>query len=100
MSQRTSLLRALTALVVRRAYAVLALCLLTLVLAIFGSRGLADRLALARWEVPGSESSRASAIVHERFASGSPNLVLMVSAKSGTVDDEDISAAGLALGRE
>ncbi|MDF2693193.1 MAG: drug exporter of the superfamily-like protein [Labilithrix sp.] len=100
MPQRTSFLRALAAIVIRRAHVVLMLCLLALVLAIFGSRGLADRLALARWEVPGSESSRASAIVHERFASGSPNVVVMVSAKTGTVDDEDITTAGLEIGRE
>jgi putative drug exporter of the RND superfamily len=95
-----SILHVLARRVVQHSRSALVLCLLALILAALGSRGLADRLALARWEVPGSESSRASAIVHDQFGSGSPNVVLLVTAKIGTVDDEEISAVGLGIVRD
>ncbi|MBL7499912.1 MMPL family transporter [Frankia sp. CNm7] len=48
---------------------------------------------------PKSDSSRAADIVEDRFG-GAPNLVLLVTARSGTVDDPAVTAAGRSLAAE
>ncbi|WP_275001658.1 MMPL family transporter [Promicromonospora iranensis] len=53
-------------------------------------------LSLNRYEAPGSESAVARAALAERFGTGSPNVALLVSPASGTVDDDDV----VTLGRE
>jgi RND superfamily putative drug exporter len=55
-----------------------------------------DSLSLNRYEAPGSESAAARAALAERFDTGSPNVALLVSPASGTVDDDAV----VALGRE
>lgn len=62
--------------------------------------GTVGELSLSRWEVPGSESYEAGRALEREFGFGSPNLALLVTAKSGTVDDEQIRKAGLALTEE
>jgi RND superfamily putative drug exporter len=72
---------------VRRRRAVLvAGLLLTLLAGVFGA-GALSALSLSRIDAPGSESDRARAVLAERFRTGPPNLVLLVTAKDGTVDD-------------
>ncbi|MDF2958887.1 MAG: putative superfamily drug exporter [Paenibacillus sp.] len=62
--------------------------------------GAVGKLSLSRFEVPGSESVKARELLHEQFKSGSPNLILMVTAKQGTVDSPEVTEAGLALMKE
>jgi len=69
------------------------------VLAVIGTGGV-NRLSLSRWEVPGSESYEAGRLLERQFDAGSPNLVLLVTAKSGSVDDPAVREAGLSLTAE
>ncbi|MFJ3725241.1 MMPL family transporter [Streptomyces sp. NPDC090045] len=73
-----------------------ALAVLGLVLA----AGTMDRLVLSRFESPGSESLRTRALLEERFGTGTPGMLLMVTAAHGTVDDAAVAAEGRALERE
>ncbi|MGI5292514.1 MMPL family transporter [Nonomuraea polychroma] len=90
-------LRRLGFLLVRRRRLVLTLALLALVVAGVLAAGAVPRLSLARFEAPGSESDRAQAELVERFGTGSPDMIFLVTAKSGTVDDPAIEAAGREL---
>ncbi|MBV9041145.1 MAG: MMPL family transporter [Acidimicrobiia bacterium] len=49
---------------------------------------------------PHSEYSKASTILQTQFHAGEPNLVLLVTAKSGTVDTPAVAAEGLRLTQE
>ncbi|TMR88227.1 MMPL family transporter [Nonomuraea basaltis] len=90
-------LRRLGFLLVRRRRLVLALALIVLVVAGTLAAGAVPRLSLARFEAPGSESDRAQAELAERFGTGSPDMIFLVTAKTGTVDDPAVEAAGRAL---
>ncbi|WP_162795399.1 MMPL family transporter, partial [Nonomuraea lactucae] len=90
-------LRRLGFLLVRRRRSVLALSLAVLAMAAALAAGAVPRLSLARFEAPGSESDRARAELAERFATGSPDLVFLVTARTGTVDDPAVAAAGSRL---
>ncbi|MGP3913602.1 MMPL family transporter [Nonomuraea sp. 10N515B] len=90
-------LRRLGFLLVRRRRLVLTLALLGLIAAGVLAAGAVPRLSLARFEAPGSESDRAQAELAERFGTGSPDMIFLVTAKSGTVDDPAIEAAGREL---
>lgn len=54
-------------------------------------------MSLARFESPGSESDRAQAELVERFGTGSPDMIFLVSPKVGTVDDPAVIKAGQEL---
>ncbi|MCK2220740.1 MMPL family transporter [Actinomadura sp. ATCC 31491] len=98
MSTRTGPpLRRLGFFLARRHRAVLALALLGFVVAGVLAAGAVPRLSLARFEAPGSESDRAQAELARRFGTGSPDLVLLVTARRGTVDDPAVEAAGREL---
>ncbi|MFI7461647.1 MMPL family transporter [Nonomuraea sp. NPDC049646] len=90
-------LRRLGHLLVRRRRLVLALAALVLVVAGVLAAGTVSRLSLARFEAPGSESDRAQAELVRRFGTGSPDLVFLVTPRSGTVDDPAAAAAGRSL---
>ncbi|MFI7124134.1 MMPL family transporter [Nonomuraea sp. NPDC050153] len=90
-------LRRLGFLLVRRRWAVLALALVVLAVAAALAAGAVPRLSLARFEAPGSESDRAQAELVKRFGTGSPDMIFLVTAKSGTVDDPAVEAEGRAL---
>ncbi|SHN43614.1 MMPL family transporter [Cryptosporangium aurantiacum] len=62
--------------------------------------GALNSFVLSRWEAPGSASVRAEEILGRDFATGNANLILLVTARDGTVDDPDVHAAATALGRE
>ncbi|MBB3730316.1 MMPL family transporter [Nonomuraea dietziae] len=81
----------------RRLVMLLAL-LATLVMGVLGA-GTVNALSLARFEAPGSESDRAGAELAERFGTGSVDLILLVTARDGTVDDADVEAEGRELTR-
>ncbi|WP_067471703.1 MMPL family transporter [Actinomadura hibisca] len=86
--------------VVRRArWIVVAGVLLTVVAALVGA-GTIGALSLNRFEAPGSESMRARDALAREYGTGSPNVALLVTARSGTVDDPAVAAAGRALTEE
>jgi putative drug exporter of the RND superfamily len=60
----------------------------------------ASRLSSGGFEDPDSESSRASDTIEDEFGNQTPDLVLLVTAKNGMVDDPDVVAAGNALTAE
>ncbi|MFC7587558.1 MMPL family transporter [Nonomuraea antimicrobica] len=90
-------LRRLGFLLVRRRRLVLSLALALLIGAGVLAAGAVPGLSLARFEAPGSESDRAQAELVERFGTGSPDMIFLVTARSGTVDDPAVEAAGRAL---
>jgi RND superfamily putative drug exporter len=59
--------------------------------------GVADHLTSGGFEDPSSESARADEALAERFDTGVPNLLLLVTARDGDVDDSAVAAAGQAL---
>ncbi|MEU9114797.1 efflux RND transporter permease subunit [Streptomyces sp. NPDC048483] len=62
--------------------------------------GAMDRLVLSRFESPGSESVRTRAVLAQEFGTGTPGVLLMVTAKRGTVDGAAVAAEGRRLERE
>ncbi|MFI6295436.1 MMPL family transporter [Nonomuraea sp. NPDC050790] len=90
-------LRRLGHFLVRRRRPVLALALLAFVIAAALAAGAVPRLSLARFEAPGSESDRAQAELAGRFQTGSPDMIFLVTAVSGGVDDPAVAAAGREL---
>jgi putative drug exporter of the RND superfamily len=60
-------------------------------------RDIADRLSSAGFDDPSSEASRADRVLRDQFRTGTPNLVIAVTAQEGDVDDPDNIAAGNAL---
>jgi RND superfamily putative drug exporter len=62
----------------------------------FGSSAI-DRLSTGGFDDPNSESARAGDLLEQRFHSATPNVVLLVTARKGTVDDPGVSAAGVRL---
>ncbi|MGQ0832887.1 MAG: MMPL family transporter [Microthrixaceae bacterium] len=86
--------------VVRRRKIVLVVS--AVVFAVAGSFGgsAAEHLSSGGFGDPSSESFRADAALLDTFDAGTPNLVLLVTATKGTVDDAAVAAAGKALTAE
>jgi RND superfamily putative drug exporter len=59
--------------------------------------GVADHLTSGGFDDPSSESERADDALAERFDTGVPNLLLLVTARNGDVDGPAVAAAGQAL---
>src|ERR671911_1869288 len=59
--------------------------------------GVADHLTSGGFEDPSSESERADEALAERFDTGVPNLLLLVTAPGGDVDEPAVAAARQAL---
>src|SRR5690242_4892735 len=77
---------------------------LILVLAVVGfavagalGGGVAKHLSSGGFDDPSSESSQAKNVLEDHFKTGSPNLVLLVKADSGTVDATTLARAGQQL---
>jgi putative drug exporter of the RND superfamily len=62
--------------------------------------GVADRLSSGGFQDPDAESTRAEDLLRDRFHTGTPNVVLLVTADGRSVDDPDVAAAGVALTEE
>ncbi|MGN9780049.1 MMPL family transporter [Nonomuraea sp. ZG12] len=90
-------LRRLGFFLARRRRAVLGLALALAVVAGVLAAGAVPRMSLSRFEAPGSESDRAQAELVERFGTGSPDMIFLVTARRGTVDDPEVAAAGREL---
>jgi RND superfamily putative drug exporter len=83
----------------RRRWAVLAATLVVVVAAgAFGGSAI-TRLKSGGFDDPDAESTRAAKVLADEFGTGDPNLVLLVTAKGGRVDDPAVAAAGEALTR-
>jgi RND superfamily putative drug exporter len=86
---------------VRRSRGVLVAALLFVVLAGAFGGGVAENLTSGGFEDPATESSRADEALAERFDTGVPNMILLVTAPEGAdVDTTAVAAAGLALTTE
>jgi RND superfamily putative drug exporter len=59
--------------------------------------GVASKLISGGFEDPDSESSRAADAIAARFGNQQPDLLLLVRAQTGDVDDPEVAAAGRAL---
>jgi RND superfamily putative drug exporter len=59
-----------------------------------------QRLSNGGFTDPNSESERAEAILNRVFHAGNPNLVLLVTAREGRVDDPAVIGSGTALTQE
>jgi RND superfamily putative drug exporter len=81
----------------RRLVLVLAVALIALAGAYGGSA--AQELSVGGFEDPSSESSEANRLLEDEFGTGGPNVVLLVSAESGSVDDPAVVRSGTALAR-
>jgi len=97
---RTPRLHRLGLFVARRRRWVLVASLLVTIAAGVIAAGAVGALSLARFEAPGSESDRAGAALAEGFDTGSADLILLVTAKGGDVDEAAVTAAGRSLTRE
>ncbi|MGQ0803985.1 MAG: MMPL family transporter, partial [Actinomycetota bacterium] len=91
------MLRRLGLFTVRRRKLVLAGTALFLIAAAVLGSGVSDRLIAGGFEDPDSESARAGRTLEQQFDTSDPNLVLLVTAKDGSVDDPAVAAAGQAL---
>lgn len=87
-------------LTVRRRRPLLLLTVVFVVLAGVLGGGVFDRLSTGGFEDPASESARADDYLAETFGVASPNVVLLVTAADGTVDDAPVAAEGRRLTRE
>jgi putative drug exporter of the RND superfamily len=86
--------------VVRRRRLVLVAAALAMVIAGAAGGGVAKHLSGGGFEDPAAESSQAKRVLEASFGSRNPNLVLLVTAKDGSVDSATAAAAGAALTRE
>jgi len=84
---------------IRRRAPVLGAALAALVLAGAFGAGAVGRLKTGGFDDPAAESSRAATTLRDTFHTGDPNVVLLVTARKGTVDDAAAAAEGLELTR-
>jgi putative drug exporter of the RND superfamily len=81
----------------RRSRGVLIAAVLFVVLAGAFGGGVAENLTAGGFEDPATEFSRAEDALDERFDTGVPNVVLLVTAPGGDVDAPGVAEAGRAL---
>jgi RND superfamily putative drug exporter len=62
--------------------------------------GVAEHLSSGGFDDPASESFKADQALLDTFGTGTPNLLLLVTAEGGSVDDPAVVAAGTALTQE
>ena len=82
---------------VRRSWRVVIAAALFVVVAGALGGGVAENLTSGGFEDPATESSRADDALAERFDTGVPNVILLVTATDGDVDAPEVAAAGQAL---
>jgi len=90
-------LRRIASVVVRYRIWVLAIAVLAMIEAgIYGS-GVASSLSNGGFEDPDAESVAAADALAAEFGSTPPDVIMVVRAREGSVDDPEVSAAGIAL---
>jgi len=82
---------------VRRRRTVLMVAGIGLIVAVLGGLDLPRHLRFGGSDSTGSEYSRGLREIERDFALGNPNFALLVTAKSGRVDDPAVAAEGIAL---
>jgi putative drug exporter of the RND superfamily len=82
--------------VVLHAKRVLALALVVLVVSAVLGVGVFSRLLSGGFDDPSSASSRATTLLDQKFG-GEPNLIFLVHARNGTVDNPAVTARGKAI---
>ncbi|HEU5302676.1 MAG TPA: MMPL family transporter [Acidimicrobiia bacterium] len=91
-------MRRLARWVVRGRWIVIVGAVVFLIVAGVLGAGVKEDLSAGGFEDPGSESTFAAEALLERFPSaGEPDFVILVTAKSGSVDDEDVTAVATEL---
>ncbi len=85
---------ALARLVIRHRKGVLAAALVVLIASFAFGGGVATRLSGGGFDDPGAESSLAANALNDQFHTGDPNVVLVVTTRSGSVDDAAAATAG------
>jgi putative drug exporter of the RND superfamily len=83
----------------RRRWAVLAASLVAVVVAGVVGGSAITRLKSGGFDDPAAESTRAAEVLRDQFGTGDPNLVLLVTAKGGDVDDPAVAADGEVITR-
>ncbi|MCS0605003.1 MMPL family transporter [Streptomyces sp. LP11] len=66
-------------------------------LAVLAGGGVADRLGSGGWEDPAAESTYATKALEREFPGSQPNLLLLVGAGRGSVDDPAVAAEARSL---
>ena len=82
---------------VRRRWWVLVVTLIFVGIAGWLGGGVAQELTGGGFEDPDAESARAAAALDEVFETGDPNVVILVTATGGDVDDPAAAESGMAL---
>lgn len=90
-------MRVLGSLLVRRAWAVIAVSLVVLAVAGAVGASVEQHLSTGGFTDPSWESSRAQAALRSTFHTTAPNIVVLVTARSGLVTDPDDAAVALLL---
>ncbi len=62
--------------------------------------GVSERLSSGGFEDPDAESTVAEEALRKEFGTQTPNVILLVTAESGNVDDPAVAEQGLALTEE
>ena len=83
----------------RRRWAVLAATLVAVIVSGVVGGSAITRLKSGGFDDPAAESTRAAEVLRDQFGTGDPNLVLLVTAKGGDVDDPAVAAAGETITR-
>src|SRR5438270_9401190 len=87
-------------LAVSRPKVVLAATLAFFCLAGLVGNGVIKHLSTGGFDDTGSQATKATAVLERVFHQGNPDIVLMVHARHGSVDDPAVATAGAALTRE
>jgi len=85
---------------VRRRRFVLLLALAAFVVSGAVGGGVASQLSSGGFEDPDAESTRVDDVLLDEFDTGTPNVILLVSARDGDVDTAAVAEAGRALAAE
>lgn len=93
-------MRGLGRFTVRRRWWILAASLVTLVTTVLVALNSMSAFSLSRFQASGTESLRAAQVLDREFATGSPNMILLVTARGPSVDAPVVAALGQALTRE
>ncbi len=84
-------------LVTRRRRLIVVLAIIAFALSGGLGGGVAAKLSTGGFDATDSPSFRARSLLADEFGTGSPNVILLVTARSGTVDDPAVAAAATEL---
>src|SRR6516165_3344238 len=94
MSQGVAVLTRIANTVVRRRKLVLFAALGFFLIAGAVGGGVASHLSSGGFNDPAAQSTKVDNLLRDRFHSGDPNVVLLVTARQGTVDNPEVAREG------